>query len=218
MKRLLVLLALIVLILYLGLPWLNALNATPLASLPSLSAIMITTPTTIAASGPVILEAIRNQARLETVSMILADDIDLTRVWGLEGLCRENVTYLGYYNITAGVDLQQISAANIKVDQGATLAETSIQIQAPPAMILHSELDTARSRVVHSDISLISQICGTQLPDMVVEAQADIQKTVVQAAIKKGILEQAQERAGFELQRLLLSMGFSKVTIQSEPE
>ena len=188
----------------------------PIPKIPSLSEIIITTPTTTAVSGPVILEAIRNQARLETTAMTLAEDIDLTRVWGLEGLCRESLTYLGYYNITAGVDLQQITAADIQVEQGATLGETSILIKAPPAGILHSELDTARSRVVHSDVSIFSQICGTQLPDMVTEAQSNIQKTAVQAAIKKGILEQAQERAGFELQRLLLSMGFSKVTIQPQ--
>ena len=213
MKRLLALLALAALILFLGVLWLNALNPAPLPALP---VIVITTPTTIAASGPVILEAIRNQARLETVSMILAEDLTLTRVWGLEGLCRESMTYLGYFNVTAGVDLQQISAADIQVEQGATLAETRILIHAPPASILHNELDTARSRVVHNDVSILSQICGTQLPDMVTQAQADIQKIVLRAAIKKGILEQAQERAGFELQRLLLNMGFSKVTVQPQ--
>ena len=211
MKRLLVLLLLAALILFLGLLWFNALTPGPL---PELTINVITTPTTTVVSGPVILEAIRNQARLETVSMILADDLDITRVWGLEGLCRETMTYLGYFNVTAGVDLQQLSPADIQVEQGATLAETRILIRAPEANILHSELDTARSRVVHNDVSLLSQICGTQLPDMVTQAQADIQKIVVQAAIKKGILEQAQERAGFELQRMLLSMGFSKVTVQ----
>ena len=213
MKRLIILFALVALVLFLGLEVLKTGIPDPIISLP---VNLITTPTTYVFSGPVILEAIRNQARLETISMVLAEDLDLTRVWGVEGVCRETMTYLGYFNVTAGVDLQQITAGDIQIQPGETRAETSIEIRIPAASILHSELDTARSRVVHNDVSLLSQICGTQLPDMVTEAQAEIQKIVVQAAIKKGILEQAQERAGFELQRLLLNTGFSKVTVQPQ--
>lgn len=174
----------------------------------------VTTPTTTAVTGPIILDAIQNVAQLETVSMVFANDQDLTRVWGLQSACREGMTYLGYYTVTAGVDLRQITSQNIQVDTTESGKNPAITITLPEASIMHVELDTQRSRVVHHDVSLLSQICGTQLPEMVTEAQANLQKISEQAALQKEILGMAQDRASFELQKLLLNMGFSRVTIQ----
>jgi len=184
------------------------------APVPTISIAMLTTPTTVVVSGPVILDAVHSQARLETVSMTFALDQDLKKTWGLEGVCQESITYLAYFNVTAGVDLQQIGAGDLVVESGATLAQTAITIKLPPAAITHMELDTQRSRVVHNQVSIISQFCGTHLPDMVLEAQTNLQKQAQAAALDKNIVTMAQERAGFALQKLLLSLGFTQVTVQ----
>jgi hypothetical protein len=192
---------------------LTSQSASP--PLPTVSIAMLTTPTTVAVTGPVILNAIHNQATLETASMSFALDQDLSKTWGVEGVCQESVTYLGYFNVTAGIDLRQIGEGDVVVQKGATLAETAITITLPPADITHLELDTQRSRVVHNQISILSQLCGTHMADMVVEVQSNLQKRAETAALEKDIILMAQDRAGFALQKLLLSAGFSNVTIKT---
>ena len=176
---------------------------------------IVTTPTTTFDSGPVILEAIQTQAKLETVAMVFANDQDVSKGWGLEVIgevvCRENITYLGYYTVTAGVDLQKITPSEILITNDGIPAQTLITITLPAATILHIEPDTQRSRVVHKDVSIISQLCGTKLPEMVLEAQVKIEEFARNAALEKGILRIAQEQAGFELQQLLLNVGYPKV-------
>jgi hypothetical protein len=76
------------------------------------------------------------------------------------------------------------------------------------------ELDTQRSRVVHSDVSILSQLCGTQLPAMVLEAQSNLQTTAEASARQQDIIKLAQDRASFELQKVLLLLGYNNVTVQ----
>lgn len=205
---------LIIIMAILGIIVILSLDYFKVVSIPSFDLKVLTTPTTTAISGPVILESIQNQAKLETISMVVANDRDITKVWGLEGACRESVTYLGYYTITAGVNLKNITASDIQVVNGANPHQASITITLPPASIQHVELDTQHSRVVHNEQSIISQLCGTQLPDMVMEAQIYTQQMATSTALEEDILKMAQDRAGFELQKMLLNFGFSNATIQ----
>jgi hypothetical protein len=180
---------------------------------PAITLKVITTPTTVTITGPVILNSIRNQSRLETVAMVIANDQDLSRVWGLEGACQEKLTYMSYYTVTAGIDLRNIEETDILVEGSGNPAQSKVTLNLPPADILHVELDTRRSRIVHSEVSIISQLCGTQLPDMVMEAQTNLRKIAEESARQEGILKNAEDRASFELQKILLKLGFTNVTI-----
>ena len=175
---------------------------------------IITTPTTETVTGPVILQAIHNQSRLETVSMVLANDQDISKVWGFEGACRESLTYLGYYTVTAGIDLNDVAGTNIILDGSGVPAETTVTLTLPPARILHVEPDMQNSRIVHSSPSIISQLCGSRMPAMVVEAQTNLQKVAEASALKQGIIKMAQDRASFELQKILLPLGFTNVNVE----
>ncbi len=175
---------------------------------------LVPTPSTVTVTGPAILDAIRNQSRLETVEMVIANDQDITRKWGFENLCQENLTYMGYFNVTAGVDLNAIAGTDVIVDGSGVPAETKVTLRLPPAQILHTELDPQHSRVVHSNESIISQVCGTQLPAMVTEAQANLQKNAEKSALQQGIIKMAQDRASFELQKILLKLGFTNTNIE----
>lgn len=179
---------------------------------------IITTPTTTFQSGPVILDAIHTQAKLETVDMVFVNDQDESREWGLsvvgEVLCREDITYIGYYTVTAGVDLQQITPSDILIINDGIPTQTSITLTLPAATILHIEPDTQRSRVIHKDLSIISQFCGTKLPEMVLDAQIKIEEYAKNAAQQKDILGIAQKQAGFEVQQLLSTIGYPKVFIR----
>ena len=209
MKRYLVLLLILTLVgvaTYVGIQSVGQGFTIPLAK-------VITTPTTVTVTGPVILDAIHNQSRLETVSMVLANDQDISKSWGLEGACQESLTYLGYFTVTAGVDLEDIAGTDINLEGSGDPAQTAVTLKLPPARILHVELDTQRSRVVHSDASIISQLCGTQLPAMVMEVQTNLRKIAETSASKQGIIKMAQDQASFELRKVLLQLGFTNVTV-----
>lgn len=210
MKGLLSLILIIVIVAAFGYIGINAVGE----KIPSAQIKLFTTPTTVTVSGPVILYAIRNQVKLETTSMVLANDQDISKIWGVEGACRESLTYLGYYTVTAGIDLQDIPEKDIKLDGSGDPAQTTVTLNLPPANILHVELDTQRSRVVQSNPSILSQICGTQLPEMVTEAQTNLRKSAEVAAKQQNIINMAQDRASFELKKLLLQLGFTRVNIQ----
>ncbi len=210
MKRLLAFILILLVVAVIGLQLLKSINSLPI---PSAAVTFITTPTTTIISGPVVLNAIRNQAKLETVAMVFANDLDITKTWGLEGACRESLTYLGYYTVTAGVDLQLLTQENVQVESAGGPPQTEITITLPPASIMHVELDTQRSRVVANETSIISQLCGTRLGEMVMEAQAKIKNIAETSANQKDILRLAQDRASFELQKMLLTLGYTKVTV-----
>lgn len=216
MKTLLFLILVVVIVGTFGYIGLNSIgNMIP--SVPEIKAPeikVIITPTTVTVSGPVVLHAIRNEARLETTTMVLANDQDISKIWGVEGVCRESLTYLGYFNVTAGVDLQDIPEQSIIMEGSGNPAETTVTIKLPPASIYHVELDTKRSRVVHSNPSILSQFCGTKLPEMVTEAQNNLRKSAEQSAIQQNILAMAQDRASLELKKILLQLGFTKVNIE----
>ncbi len=175
---------------------------------------LVPTPSTTTVTGPAILDAIRNQSRLETVEMVIANDQDISRKWGFQNLCQEDLTYMAYFNVVAGVDLNDIAGTNVILDGSGVPAETKVTLRLPPARILHVELDTQNSRVVHSDASIISQVCGTQLPAMVTEAQANLQKNAEKSALQQGIIAMAQDRATFELQKILLKLGFTNTNVE----
>lgn len=205
--------AIIILLAVLVVAGILALNYFKIVSVPALDLNTLSTPTVTTLTGPVILESIQNEAQLETISMEVANDQDVTRTWGVGGACRETLTYLGYFQITAGVNLQNIALADVKVDYRLNPLHPAITITLPPASIIHVILDTAHSRVVNDQVSIISQLCGTQLPDMVSQAQVETQQMATDTAIEEDILKNAQDRASFELQKLLLNMGYSNVTI-----
>jgi hypothetical protein len=210
MKFLLFLILLIVIVVgasYLGLNSVENMRPAP----PEIK--VIVTPTTVTISGPVILRAIRNQATLETVTMAMANDQDISKSWGLQGACRENLTYLGYFNVTAGIDLQDIPDQNLSMEGSGAPAQTTLTLTLPPAKITHVELDTLRSRVVTSNTSILPQLCGSKLPEMVTEVQNNLRKSAEAAAKQQNILGLAEDRASFELKKILLQLGFSKVNV-----
>lgn len=190
------------------------LGATPLMRGPEITPAPRLTPTSIIKSGPIIIKAIRNQAKLETVVMNIVNDQTITRVSGIGGLCTESITYLAYYDVVAGVDLAKIIEDNITVLNDGDPLQATVVITMPQAEILNITLDTQRSRVVSQNTPVWIPGCETQVADMTIEAQQRIQQYAEQAALQQGILKMAQEKASFELQRLLLRVGYPNVVIR----
>lgn len=171
------------------------------------------TPTSIINPGPIIIEAIRSHAKLETIVMSMVNDMDVTRVSGIAGVCTEKITYLAYYDVTAGVDLAKIAAEDVVVNRNDP-QRIAVSITLPKAEIVNVVLNTQQSRLVAQTSPKWVPGCETQVAAMTLEAQQKIGQQVEKTALDKGILKMAQEKAGFELQRLIFSLGYLNVAIQ----
>src|SRR5688500_11617079 len=86
------------------------LTSQPAASSPK------TSPTSVVKSEPTVIQAIQTQSKLATVIMNIAQDKTLTRDHGVGNICKEEITYLGYFNVTAGIDLSKVNRENILVE------------------------------------------------------------------------------------------------------
>ncbi len=187
----------------------------PLAPAPT----PLPTPTQFVRTGPLVINAIRTRAKLETVIMNFVNDQEITRVGGIGGLCTERITYLAYYDVVAGVDLGKITTASITVTNDGFPDLATITITVPPAEILNVVLDTQNSRLVAQDTPTWIPGCETQVAAMTVEAQQLTQQYAREAAIERGILKMAQEKAGQELKRFLLDAGYWNVNLEyANPE
>jgi hypothetical protein len=171
-------------------------------------------PTSTFRPGPTVIQAIQRKANLETVQMAISGDITVEREHGLLGVCSETLTYLAYYNVSAGIDLSKIGSQNIQVSNDGFPDKANVVITLPAPQILHNELDTAQSRIVAQDTPKWVPGCSHEIAEMTVEAQDKLRTYAESAARDKGILHMAETNAGEELQRLLNESGYTNVTIR----
>lgn len=171
-------------------------------------------PTSTFRPGPTVIQAIQREANLETVVMNISGDMTINREHGFLGACSESLTYLGYFNVSAGIDLGEISSANIQATNDGNPDQASVVVTLPAPEILHNELDTTSSRIVAEDTTKWVPGCSHQIADMTVEAQAKLREYAAAAAREQGILRKAETYAGEELQRLLETAGYTNVSIR----
>lgn len=176
--------------------------------------VLLPQPTSTFKPGPLVIEAIRRQAKLETVAMFIHNDLTVSREHGLFGACSEELTYMGYFNVTAGIDLAKISADDIQVTNDGYPEQARVIVTMPPAAILHNELDTAKSRIVSQSTPRWVPGCTHQIADMTVEAQNTLRGYAESAALQQDILPKAEEYASQELERLLEAAGYLNVTVR----
>ncbi|MBA3470722.1 MAG: DUF4230 domain-containing protein [Herpetosiphonaceae bacterium] len=171
-------------------------------------------PTATFRPGPTVIQAIQRKAKLETVAMTISGDTTVTKEHGIFGVCSESLTYLAYYEVSAGIDLSRISESNLQVSDDGYPDNASVVVTLPPPEILHNELDTANSRIVSQDTTKWVPGCSHEIATMTVEAQQQLHQYAASAAREKGILRMAETNAGEELQRLLGDVGYRNVTIR----
>jgi len=169
-------------------------------------------PRTTIDHGAVILEAIKKEAKLETIAMLERTD---NRVEKADLLCIEIVRYLGLVTVTAGIDLEEITASDIVVTDNMDRSQT-VTILLPPAIILHTELDLENDTIIKERELLVAALCtkGSQMPDAIIEAQRAAEQDAKNAALAAGILQKAEEQAGVVLQELLKKAGYPNVVIK----
>jgi len=164
------------------------------------------TPTII--PDPVtIVHEIQSLARLETIHYSIEKVITAETRQGPFGfLFGDRLLLVAHGLVIAGVDLADITENDISIDTSGI-----VTLKLPPAEIFIAALDNEKTYVYDREVGFLRR------GDVELETAARLaaETEILEAALKDGILEQAQVNAEAYLFRLLGSLGFSNVRISS---
>jgi hypothetical protein len=160
------------------------------------------TPTTVVL--PPVLNVIKAQPRLQTVSYFLSTVGDAKQYVGLLNQ-EQRVILVACGRVTAGIDLSQITEQNVRVNGD------NVVIELPPAEVF----DT----LLIEDSNPPCTYVAFRTDGILLQAAKDLesiarQQVVVQfrdTALQQGILDEAAENAKTELRRLLYLVGYRSV-------
>lgn len=159
-------------------------------------------------STPSVVLAVRDLARLETAEYHIERIVDLReRRSLLFGLIKtqDAILFVAVGQVTAGVDLGELTEADVKVDQASGIAE----VRLPAPMVFSTRLDNDRSWVYARTTDALAR----RHEDLETRARQEAQRTLEQAALAGGILERAQENAERTVAAFVRSLGYTTVTI-----
>ena len=125
---------------------------------------------------------------------------------------KTNLLYIAYGEVRAGVDLEEISAADIT----PSAEGTQVKLVLPPPRVLDTKIDVERSSVYDYSRGWfnLGPDRGVQLQAL---AQQEAQAKVERAACEQDILGQANDRAELVVSQLLQSAGFEEVIVETSP-
>jgi hypothetical protein len=182
-------------------------RAAHVASKPS------TTVTTVVHDSPSVIVAIHQLARLETTSFHIERVIDLkdkqTRLYGLiQG--EDSILLIAAGDVVAGVDLSQLRESDVTYGKDGK----SARIVLPQPTIFSTRLDNGRT-YVHSRST---DTFAVRAETLETRARQMAERSLHDAALEAGILEQARVSAQRTIGTLVRSLGFQHVDITFESE
>jgi hypothetical protein len=161
---------------------------------------------------PNVLLAVKDLARLESVSFHMERVLDLTekqsRLFGLIQ-SEDAILLVAVADVTAGVDLAKLREDDVEVDEKRHRA----RILLPPAEIFHAALDNERTYVHTRQTGLLAR----RQEALEARARAEAERALLDAAREAGILPRAEESARRAVERLVRSLGYDTVELRSTP-
>ena len=149
-----------------------------------------------------IQELATTKQTMETIVPVSAD-----RKLGDIPVATTRLLYIARGEIKAGVDLNELKDADIKVNNN------SLEISLPPAKILDSKIDVNRSRVYDYDRGFLN-LGPDVAPQLQTLAQRKTLIKIINTACNEGILEKANDRAKQTIGQLLVNTGY-KVKVKT---
>lgn len=122
-----------------------------------------------------------------------------------------NLIYIAHGEVRAGVDLAQITVADVDL-----AGESAIRITLPPPQILDSKLDLDQSTVYRYDRGWLN-LGPDNAPQLQTLAQQEALAKITAAACTTGLLEEANHRAEITVGQLLSTAGFESVEVIAQP-
>lgn len=162
----------------------------------------------------VVVEQVREVSELTTAvfTMEAVVPAQSDRKLGEYTIGQTNLLYVAYGEVRAGVDLEALERADvITTEEG-----TQVTLRLPPPKVLDTKIDVERSEVYDYSRGFFN--LG---PDRAPELQSMAARAAAQkiecAAYRQDILGQANDRAELVVSKLLQSVGFDTVVVETSP-
>ncbi len=191
----------------LGLFALKSCSVTPPPLLPPM-----TSSVTVVRPTPDVLIAVRDLARLESASFHMERVIDLSdkqsKLWGVINT-EDAILLVAVAEVTAGIDLQKLTAADVTVDP----ARRTARIELPPPEVLHAALDNDKTYVHSRKTGTLAE----RRENLESRARKEAERTLIESAQQAGLLKRAAENARRTVEALVHSLGYDKVDVSVRP-
>ncbi len=191
----------------LGLFALKTCSVAPPPLLPPM-----TSSVTVVRPTPDVLVAVRDLARLESASFHMERVIDLSdkqsKMWGLINT-EDAILLVAVAEVTAGIDLQKLTAADVTVDP----ARRTARIELPAPEVLHAALDNDKTYVHSRKTGTLAE----RHENLESRARKEAERTLIESAQQAGILKRAAENARRTVEALVHSLGYDKVEVSVRP-
>ncbi|MEO1520506.1 MAG: DUF4230 domain-containing protein [Cyanobacteria bacterium J06633_2] len=122
---------------------------------------------------------------------------------------KTTLLYIAYGEVRAGIDLSEIGEEDVTIDGDR------LELRLPPPEILDSKIDVMRSRVYDYDRGFLG-LGPDSAPELQEVAQKETLVRIVNVACDHGLLNDANEKAEVALTRLLDSVGYEELDIQTQ--
>lgn len=186
-----------------GLFLLKTCTVTPPPLLPPM-----TSSVTVVRPTPDVLVAVRDLARLESASFHMERVIDLSdkqsKLWGMINT-EDAILLVAVAEVTAGIDLQKLTAADVTVDP----ARRTARIELPAPEVLHAALDNDKTYVHSRKTGTLAE----RRENLESRARKEAERTLVESAREAGLLKRASENARRTVEALVHSLGYDKVEV-----
>jgi len=165
------------------------------------SRLMNPTPTVI--PDPVtIIREVQSLARLETIQYSVEKVITAEVNQGVLGpLFGDRLLFVAHGYVIAGVDLSKLESNQLQLEDGVLF------VTLPEAEVFVATLDNDNSYVYDRETGILRK----SAQDLETTARQVAEQEIESAALKDGILEQAQQNAEVYLERLFNTLGYDQV-------
>lgn len=161
-----------------------------------------------ARTGPDVVVAVRDLARLEAAEFHMERVIELTstqqRLFGLVE-AEDTILLVAAADVIAGVDLGELREGDIVVDREARTATITL----PAPRVLVTRLDNRRTFVHSRSTDLLAER-GDRLET---QARQEAERTLEASAIEAGILDRARAHSAATVEALVRSLGYDDVRV-----
>lgn len=123
---------------------------------------------------------------------------------------KTTLLYIAYGEVRAGVDLSDITIENVEIEGDRLI------LRLPSPEILDSKIDVTRSRVYDYDRGFLG-LGPDAAPQLQEVAQRETLDRIIEVACDQGVLDDANDRAEVALTRLLTTVGYSNLQIETQP-
>ncbi len=160
-------------------------------------------------NGASVIMAVHKLARLESAQFNIEQVVDLTdkqkTFFGLLEVT-DKILLVASGEVTVGVDLAELDENDVVVD----ISKKEAIVTLPPVRILSVRVDNERTYVHHRETDLLASRKDT----LEAKARQEAERSIREAALNGGILEQGRRNAARTVESLINSLGYTMVTIR----